>query len=139
MLDPTRLTAEQVAGVYRQRWRIEDAFKVVKRLLGLAYFVGSSPNAIANQVWASWILYAVLVDLTDGIAQELNRPFGDLSMEMVYRGLYHYTQAHKRGESDDVIGYLSHPQQADLGIVKQKRVKKPLKPPDHRLTFLLEP
>ncbi len=28
VLDPARLTGEEVAGVYRQRWRIEDAFSV---------------------------------------------------------------------------------------------------------------
>ena len=139
VLDPARLSGEEVAVVYRQRWRIEDAFRVVKRLLGLAYFNGSSVNAIATQVWASWILYAVLVDLTDAIAQELNRPFSELSMEMVYRGLYHYTQAAKRGETNDVISYLAQPRQADLGIVKQKRVKKPPKLPDKSLTFLSEP
>ncbi len=141
VLDPARLTGEAVAGVYRQRWRIEDAFRVVKRLLGLAYFYGSSTNAISTQVWASWILYTVLVDLTDGIAQELQRPFAELSVEMVYRGLYHYTQAYKRGESNDVIQYLA--QQTDLGIIKRVRVKKPPKPPDpdpdQRLTFLFEP
>ncbi len=73
--------------------------------------------------------------MTDGIAQELHRPYAELSVEMVYRGLYHYTQAHKRAESDDVIQYLA--QQTDLGIVK--RIKKPPKPPDKRLTSWLEP
>jgi hypothetical protein len=33
-----RLPALYVVALYRQRWRIEDAYAIVKRLLGLAYF-----------------------------------------------------------------------------------------------------
>ena len=75
------------------------------------------------QVWASWILYAVLVDLTDAVAQALNKPFQALSMEMIYRGLYHFTQAHHRGETDDVVAYLAAEAEG-LGIIKRKRKKR---------------
>lgn len=44
-LDPSRLPAAYVAGLYWQRWRIEDAYQIVKRLLGLAYFWCGSQNA----------------------------------------------------------------------------------------------
>jgi len=72
------------------------------------------------QIWATWILYAVLVDLTDDVAQALERPFADISIEMVYRGLYHFARAYQRGEADDPVGYLA--EHADtLGIVKQRR------------------
>jgi hypothetical protein len=36
-LDPQRLPAEQVIALYAQRWRIEEAFLQVKRLLNLSY------------------------------------------------------------------------------------------------------
>src|SRR5207249_6518342 len=39
---------------------IEDAFNVVKRLLGLAYFWTGSENGVTVQLWATWLLYAVL-------------------------------------------------------------------------------
>src|SRR5215203_7181245 len=90
-----------------QRWRIEDAFNIVKRLLGLAYFWVGSMNGVMVQVWATWLLYAVLVDLTDAVAEDLKKGVDELSMEMVYRGLYHYTQAYHRGEADDVVMYLA--------------------------------
>ena len=83
VLDPQLLPAEYVAELYGQRWRIEDAFNVVKRLLGLAYFWVGSINGVQIQVWGTWILYAVLVDLTDQVAEVLNRPFSEISMEMV--------------------------------------------------------
>ena len=37
MLDPQVLCAQQVRDLYAQRWRIEEAFLLTKRLLGLAY------------------------------------------------------------------------------------------------------
>ena len=95
-------------------------FNVIKRLLGLAYFWTGSINGIQVQVWATWILYAVLVDLTDAVAEALNKPFHALSMEMVYRGLYHFTIAHQRGKAHDLIAYLAS--EADgLGIIKRER------------------
>lgn len=123
VLEPRMLPAEYVVALYWQRWRIEDAFNIVKRLLGLAYFWTGSINGIQVQVWASWILYAVLVDLTDAVAQALNKPFQALSMEMVYRGLYHFTQAHHRGKADDVVAYLAADAEG-LGIIKRKRKRR---------------
>jgi hypothetical protein len=123
VVEPRVLPAKYVVALYWQRWRIEDAFNVVKRLLGLAYFWTGSINGVQVQVWASWILYAVLVDLTDAVAQALNKPFQALSMEMVYRGLYHFTQAHHRGKADDPIAYLAA-NAVGLGIIKRKRKKR---------------
>jgi len=110
-----------VVALYYQRWRIEDAFNIVKRLLGLAFFWVGSSNGVQVQLWATWLLYAVLVDLTQAVAEKLNQPFRALSLEMVYRGLYHFTQASHRGETTDPIAYLAAPEQKDLGILKRKR------------------
>ena len=123
VLDPGELPAEYVVALYWQRWRIEDAFNIVKRLLSLAYFWTGSINGVQVQVWATWILYAVLVDLTDAVAEALAKPFQALSMEMVYRGLYHFTQAYHRGEADDPVAYLAA-NAATLGIIKRKRKKR---------------
>jgi len=118
-LDPAVLPTADVVDLYAQRWRIEDAFLVTKRLLGLSYLWSGAFNAIALQVWATWIFYAVLVDLSDAVAQELDLAFDRVSMEMVYRGLYHYTVAAARGEATDPVTYLAA--QPDLGIVKRTR------------------
>jgi IS4 transposase len=120
VLDPELLPAEYVVALYWQRWRIEDSFNVIKRLLGLAYFWTGSSNGIQNQVWATWLLYAVLVDLTDAVAEALVQPFQALSMEMVYRGLDHFTVAHHRGTVEDPIAYLAADAQG-LGIIKRQR------------------
>jgi hypothetical protein len=119
-LDPIGLPPAYAVAVYGQRWRIEDAFHAVKRLLGLAYFWVGSVNGVKLQVWATWLLYAVLVDLTDAIAEVLDRPFDALSLEMVYRSLYFFTGAYQRGEATDPIVYLAS--KADrFGILKHKR------------------
>lgn len=120
VLEPQVLPAEYVVALYWQRWRIEDCFNVIKRLLGLAYFWTGSINGVQIQMWATWILYAVLVDLTDAVAEALNKPFHALSMEMVYRGLYHYTVARQRGKADNPVAYLAADAQG-LGIIKRER------------------
>lgn len=119
-LDPARLPPLYVVALYWQRWRIEDAYKTVKRLLGLAYFWVGSVNGIALQLWATWLMYAVLVDLADDVADTLSVPFNQISLEMVYRSLYFCTTACHRGESDDPVVYLA--ENAKLfGLVKRKR------------------
>jgi hypothetical protein len=119
-LDPGRLPPECVAALYAQRWRVEDAFNAVKRLLGLAYFWVGSEYGVQSQLWATWILYAVLVDLTDAVADVLGRPFAALSPEMVYRSLYFFTQAYHRGEARDPVAYLAAKAKT-LGILKRER------------------
>lgn len=124
--NPLRLPAEYIAALYLLRWRIEDAFHIAKRLLGLAYFWNGSQQGVRLQMWATWILYAILVDLTDDVAQALERPFADVSIEMVYRGLYHFAQAYHRGEADDPIAYLVNNART-LGIIKQRQKRSATK------------
>ncbi len=119
-LDAERLPTEYVVALYWQRWRIEDAYAIVKRLLGLAYLWNGSENGVCLQLWATWILYAVLVDLTDAVAEALNQPFAAISIEMVYRSLYFFGQAVQRGEATDLIDYLAV-NAKQLGLLKRKR------------------
>ena len=123
VLDPAALSARDVAALYQARWRIEDAFHAVKRLLGLAYFFSGSQNAVGLQLWMTWLLYAVLVDLADEVAEHLAKPFHRISLEMVFRGLYHFTRAYHRGEAVDPVVYLAE-NAKDLGITGQKRRRK---------------
>ncbi len=77
------------------------------------------------QAWATWLLYAVLVDLTDEVAETLGVSFTDLSLEMVYRSLYFCTMAAYRGESDDPVAFLAANAKA-FGLIKRKRKPSPL-------------
>ena len=125
VLDPQVLPAQVVVDLYRRRWRIEEAFLTVKRLLNLAYLWTGSLNGILLQIWATWLFFALLVDLGDAVADELMLPFDRISLEMVFRGWYHFTQAHHRGEATDPIKYLAAPENQDLGVVKRIRKKPP--------------
>lgn len=123
VLDPATVSGLDVGALYQSRWRIEDAFHAVKRLLGLAYLIGGSTNAVQLQVWMTWLLYGAVTDLCDDVAELLSMPLGRISVEMVYRGLYHFTQAVHRGETADPAAYLAA-QAASLGIVKRVRRRK---------------
>ncbi len=123
-LDPQTLPVLYAVALYWQRWRSEDAFTVVNRLLGLAYFWTGSENGVAVQVWATWLLYAVLVDLTDAVAARLDQPLAALSLEMVYRSLYHFTAAFQRGAATDVVEYLAANARR-LGVLMRQRTAAP--------------
>jgi len=123
-LATTHLPALYVVALYWQRWRIEDAYAIVKRLLSLVYFWVGSQNGVQLQLWATWLLYAVLVDLTDAVAETFNQPFAAISMEMVYRHLYFFTQAYRRGEANNPVNYLAN-NATWLGVLKRKRKRRP--------------
>jgi hypothetical protein len=124
VLDPALLPASVVADLYRRRWRIEEAFLIVKRLLNLSYLWTGSVNGVLLQVWSTWLFFALLVDLGDAVAEELMLPFDRISLEMVFRSLYYFIQAYNQAEATDPVKYLAAPENQDLGVVKRLR-KKP--------------
>lgn len=125
VLEPTVLPPFVVADLYRRRWRIEDAFHTAKRLLNLSYLWTGSLNGIHLQIWATWLFYAVLVDLGDAIADAMALPFDRISLEMVFRGLYHFVHAFHRRHAFDLVAFFAAPENQDLGVVKAQRKKIP--------------
>lgn len=105
-LDPTRLSAEQVAMLYRSRWRIEDAFLLTKRLLGLAYLWVGSTNGVQMQIYATLMFYSVLIELCQDLATALRQPIERISVEMVFRSLYHFSREIERHPDAELIPYL---------------------------------
>ena len=83
VLDPKILPPYVVADLYSRRWRIEEAFNTAKRLLGLSYLWTGSINGVKLQIWATWLFYAILIDLADAVAEELSLPFERISLEML--------------------------------------------------------
>jgi hypothetical protein len=127
ILDPTILPPVVVADLYRRRWRIEEAFNTTKRLLNLSYLWTGSLNGIQLQIWATWLFYALLVDLGDAVADQIGVPFDRISLEMLLRGLYHFSRAYSRGLASDPVAYFADPANQDLDVVK------PLRKPISRL------
>lgn len=120
VLDPKMLSARDVCELYRRRWRIEDAFLVTKRLLDLSYLWSASANAIQLQIYATLIFYAVLMEVCQQLAQVLSMPLDRISVEMVFRGFYHYSRARLGGETQDIVDFLAANARL-LGVVKRER------------------
>jgi hypothetical protein len=119
-LDPKRLSAKDLVTLYRGRWRIEDAFLLTKRLLGLSYLWVGSSNGIQLQIYATWIFYAILIELCHEVALALEQPLERISVEMVFRSLYHYSRELMRNPETDVIEFLA--ENAKLfAVVKTER------------------
>ncbi len=116
-LNPHLLPPPYIAALYGHRWRIEDAFNTTKRLFGLAYFWTGSQNGVELQLWGTWLVYMVVLDLSDAIAEALTKPLLAISMEMLFRSLYYFGQAFAKGQADDPVAYLALNSKF-LGIVK---------------------
>jgi Transposase DDE domain len=121
--DPGRLSVLEVVALYQSRWHIETAFALVKGLLGLSYLWVGSINGVQLQVWATWLYYAVLLDLCDEVAEALQRPIDDISVEMVARSLYFYVLAVDQGYAGSAAKYFAENAKL-LGIVKRDRTSK---------------
>lgn len=121
VLDPKILPPYVVIDLYGRRWKVEEAFLVVNRLLGLSYLWTDSLNGIKLQIWATWLMDAVLVDLSEAVAEAVQLSLERISMEMVLRGLYHFNYAYNQGKSTDPIAYLAAPENRGLGVVKTLR------------------
>ncbi len=70
-------------------------------------------------------MYAVLVDLSDAVADAVQLPLERISIEMVWRGLYHFNHAFNTGKATDPVDYLAAIENRDLGVVKA--IRKPPK------------
>lgn len=123
LLEPDKLSAREVAALYRQRWRVEEAFLLTKRLLGLAYLWVGDSNGVPIQLYATWLVYAVLTDLCVQVAQVLEVPLAQISLAMVYRSFYHFSQAEARGYRYGLLMFLFENAKL-LGLVKAKHKRQ---------------
>jgi putative transposase len=55
-----KLAATTIAGIYKDRWKVELFFKAIKQNLKIKAFVGTSKNAVLTQVWIAMISYLLV-------------------------------------------------------------------------------
>jgi hypothetical protein len=123
VLDPKRLSIVEVVALYDARWSVETTFLLIKRLLDLAYVWVGSINGVKIQVFATFLFYAILLDLCDDVAEQLGLRLEQISVEMVYRGLYHYVTAMEQQLfSGEAPTYLAR-EAKGLGIIKRQRAR----------------
>ena len=54
------VTAEEIAGMYKERWAIESFFRWIKQNLNVPVLFGTTKNAVFNQLFAALIAYVLL-------------------------------------------------------------------------------
>ena len=54
------VTAEEIAGMYKERWAIESFFRWIKQKLNVPVLFGTMKNAVFNQLFAALIAYVLL-------------------------------------------------------------------------------
>ncbi len=60
LTDERRLSAANIALIYKQRWQIEIFFKWIKQHLKIKTFLGTSKNAVLTQIWVAMIYFLLL-------------------------------------------------------------------------------
>jgi hypothetical protein len=93
LTDDFRLSALNIAAIYKRRWDIELFFKWIKQHLKIKTFLGTSKNAVMTQIWIAMIYYLLLawvksqtkfkgslLDLTRILEAALLRPISLLNL-----------------------------------------------------------
>lgn len=108
------MPATDIAALYRERWKIELFFKKLKQNLKIKSFLGTSENAVLNQVWSAAIVTLLLEVLR--VSSEYEWSFSRLAT-YVRMALFDYF---------DLVDCLNRPEE-HLGIERKK------KPPGQQL------
>jgi hypothetical protein len=115
VLDPKRLTPQQLLAMYRRRWSVERMYLAMKEVLNLNHLYNCSPGAVGQQVYATAILYNALrlsqgqIADAAGIAPEV------LSPDKLFPTLIeHYIKATELLAAADVIAKKEHRRAPDL-------------------------
>ena len=83
VLDPTRLSMQDIAQLYARRWDIELAFKLLKCELGLQIWWAARPELVMIQLWIALILAQLLHALQLHVAMQAQvEPF-DVSLHVL--------------------------------------------------------
>jgi transposase len=89
LTDEFRLSASNIALIYKQRWQIELFFKWIKQHLKIKTFLGTSKNAVLTQVWVAMIYFLLLSWIAfqtkfRGSLLDLTRIIGELLLRRVH-------------------------------------------------------
>jgi Transposase DDE domain len=83
VLDPALLPAAHVLQLYRRRWDIETAFKLLKSQLNLFLLWSGHQAVVMHQVFASLIIAQVVLSLRNEVAQAANAPLREVSVPLL--------------------------------------------------------
>ena len=84
VLDPGRLSAEDVVRLYPRRWEIERLFFDLKDVLNLKKFYAANPNAVAMQVYAAAIVHVAFRIAQANVSKQVDLPPEELSPKKLF-------------------------------------------------------
>jgi hypothetical protein len=84
VLDPERLSAQDVVVLYPLRWRVERLFHQLKVVLNLKKFYCANPNAVAEQVYAGALVHAAFRVAQAEIAEQVDLDPEELSPDKLF-------------------------------------------------------
>jgi len=100
------LDAATVALIYQKRWQIEILFKRIKQNFPLRYFLGDSANAIAIQLWCTFIADLLLMIVKRKVDKIRNKSWS-------YANLASLVRQHL-GTYIDLTAFLINPEKSLL-------------------------
>lgn len=88
LTDEFRLSAANIAHIYKQRWQIELFFKWIKQHLKIKTFLGTTKNAVMTQIWIAMIYFLLLAWIKfqtkfAGTLLELTRMIEEVLLERI--------------------------------------------------------
>jgi len=105
------MSAENIALIYKNRWKIELLFKQLKQNFPLKYFLGDNQNAIEIQIWMS-MLANLLISL---VRSRVKRQWAFSSLVSVIRQhAMSYINIYK---------FLEDPEASWLEVIKENKDK----------------
>jgi hypothetical protein len=87
VLDPALLPAAHVVELYRRRWDIETAFKLLKSQFNLFLLWSGHLNVVLHQVFATLILAQVVLAVRNEVAQLASARLREISLPLLIRWL----------------------------------------------------
>lgn len=90
VLSVDMLNAKDIHYIYSRRWNIEKTFHYVKRYLNLSYLWSNHPNIIEIQVYVSFMVYNVVVDIIRMISKDTSIPQDRISFSKVKKSFFHF-------------------------------------------------
>ena len=112
VLDINKLNAKDIFLLYEKRWNIEKTFNYVKRTLNLSYLWSSDPNIIETQVYITFIIYNVMLNLIGDVSKLLNTDTERISFHMIKKSFFLYSQ-----HCDDYNSFL------DFLVINHKKLE----------------
>jgi Transposase DDE domain len=117
VLDPAVLPAAHVVELYRRRWDIETAFKLLKSQLNLFLIWSGQLNVVMHQVFATLILAQLVLAVRNEVAQLAGARLREVSLPLLIRWLPELA----RDPGDPVLTLAKYGR--DAGIIRPVRGK----------------